>query len=304
MAAGESGRVAAVAAASCGPSRCAASSTCRAAYVRAWRRAAGPARAARPSKVARRAAAPGAAAARRSRVRARDRPARTSRPALLTRRGDAHRRQDGADTNPSDASSASPSAPDSSARECGRDRRRDRDALIRSASGGCVAYSRLIDFVPSPKSMWLICFCACVLRSAEPCGMPAIFFSAPTSPDVCRVNCTADASASHSRCRLTAAWISPAKNWPTKPRTSIAMAMTASGLPPLRSPRPPPNCRNRRPTRPSSRMPLSSPISRTFRRMSPLSTWLNSCPITPCNSSRLSRCSAPPVTVIAASAGE
>ena len=54
----------------------------------------------------------------------------------------------------------------------------------------------------------------------------------------------------------------------------------------------------------STRMPNSVPISRMLSRMSPFTTWLNSCAITPCSSSRLSRSSAPWVTAIAASAGE
>ena len=45
-----------------------------------------------------------------------------------------------------------------------------------------------------------------------------------------------------------------------------------------------------------TRMPNSTPISRMLRRMSPFSTWLNSCAITPCSSSRLSLSSAPRVT--------
>ena len=54
---------------------------------------------------------------------------------------------------------------------------------------------------------------------------------------------------------------------------------------------------------PINRIPASSPMSRMFSRMSPLRMWLNSCPITPCSSSRLSWASAPPVTAMAASAG-
>ncbi len=180
-------------------------------------------------------------------------------------------------------------------------------APIRSSRGGWVAYICDSPRLPSPKSMWLTCRSPCSSASCEPSGSPAIFFNAPASPTVCRVNCTEDASASHSRCRLTAALIRPAKNWPTKPSTMNAIATMTSTLPPLsfddERERPPPNARKRNPTRPSSRMPLSRPISRTFSRMSPLRTWLNSCPITPCSSSRLSRSSAPAVAVIAASAG-
>ncbi len=49
--------------------------------------------------------------------------------------------------------------------------------------------------------------------------------------------------------------------------------------------------------------PNSSPIRRVLSRMSPFSTWLNSCAITPCSSSRLRLTSAPRVTAIAAFAG-
>ena len=59
--------------------------------------------------------------------------------------------------------------------------------------------------------------------------MPPIFFSAPSSPVVCRVNCTAEASASHSRCRDTAALIRFAKNTPMKPSTIIAAAIAKIG---------------------------------------------------------------------------
>ena len=48
-------------------------------------------------------------------------------------------------------------------------------------------------------------------------------------------------------------------------------------------------------------MPNSRPMRRMLRRMSPLTTWLNSCAMTPCSSSRLSRSSAPRVTATAAS---
>ena len=53
---------------------------------------------------------------------------------------------------------------------------------MRSSSGGCVAHSWLTDRLPSPKSMWLICFSLCASRSTDPVGTPAIFFSAPARP--------------------------------------------------------------------------------------------------------------------------
>ncbi len=66
-----------------------------------------------------------------------------------------------------------------------------------------------------------------------------------------------------------------------------------------------------RPPRPTSIMkrpaiaiiinPNSTPISRRFRRMSPLKMWLNSCATTPCSSSRERRVSVPRVTAITAS---
>src|SRR3546814_5599063 len=58
----------------------------------------------------------------------------------------------------------------------------------------------------------------------------------------------------------------------------------------------PPCSISRRPTMPITMIPNSTPISRMFRRMSPLRMWLNSCAITPCSSSRLSFSSAPRVT--------
>ncbi len=62
-------------------------------------------------------------------------------------------------------------------------------------------------FRPSPNSMWLTSS-TLPLRRFDPVGMPPIFFSAPVSPSVWRVYCTADASARYSRCRDTAALIS------------------------------------------------------------------------------------------------
>ena len=50
------------------------------------------------------------------------------------------------------------------------------------------------------------------------------------------------------------------------------------------------------PTEPTNTMPASTPIMRMFRRMSPFRMWLNSWPITPCSSSRLSVASVPRVT--------
>ena len=50
-------------------------------------------------------------------------------------------------------------------------------------------------------------------------------------------------------------------------------------------------------------MPNNTPIMRMLSRMSPLRMWLNSCAMTPCNSSRSSNSSVPRVTAIAASAG-
>ena len=49
--------------------------------------------------------------------------------------------------------------------------------------------------------------------------------------------------------------------------------------------------------------PNSRPMSRVLSRMSPFSTWLNSCATTPCSSSRSRFTSAPRVTAIAALAG-
>ena len=126
-------------------------------------------------------------------------------------------------------------------------------------------------------------------------------------PSLCRVNCTADASARNSLCLETAALIMRAKNIPIAPRIARpSPMMRITGVP-----------RSRRLTRftwkplriiirpisDSARMPNNTPIMRIFRRMSPFRMWLNSCAMTPCNSSRFSSSSVPRVTAIAASPG-
>ena len=84
--------------------------------------------------------------------------------------------------------------------------------------------------------------------------------------------------------------------------TSTASAINTTIItPPLRSPRT--RVAPRSTVRPISAItssPNSRPISRTFRRMSPLRMWLNSCAMTPCSSARFSVVSAPRVTPIAA----
>ncbi len=50
------------------------------------------------------------------------------------------------------------------------------------------------------------------------------------------------------------------------------------------------------PTAPRKTIPASTPIMRMLSDMSPFTTWLNSCPITPCSSSRFSVSSVPRVT--------
>lgn len=85
---------------------------------------------------------------------------------------------------------------------------------MRSSSGGWVANSPRRPS-PSPNSMWLTSSALPRSLSREPASRPAIFFSAPARPWVCRVNCTAEASASRSRVRLTPALISRPKNSPT-----------------------------------------------------------------------------------------
>ncbi len=80
--------------------------------------------------------------------------------------------------------------------------------------------------------------------------------------------------------------------------------ITAIAPPPLRPP--PPRGAWRSTKRPISAItisPNSQPIRRVLRRMSPFSTWLNSCAITPWSSERLSVVSAPRVTAIAAFEG-
>ena len=50
--------------------------------------------------------------------------------------------------------------------------------------------------------------------------------------------------------------------------------------------------------------PARMPTRRRLSAMSPFRMWLNSCPITPCSSSRESFCTVPRVTMITASFGE
>ena len=104
--------------------------------------------------------------------------------------------------------------------------------VIRSASGGCVANRAE---TPLAKNMWE----ASVARGAssrEPAS-PPIFLSAPAIPSGLRVNCTAEASARNSRCRLTAALIRLPIRVPAKP-TAISpspITMIAAVIPPLLS---------------------------------------------------------------------
>src|ERR1700730_10728566 len=79
-------------------------------------------------------------------------------------------------------------------------------ARIRSINGGCVANPNSSLFKPFAKNKWLTSSARCDCNS-EPSVAPPIFLRAPASPEGLRVNCTADASARNSRCRLTAAWI-------------------------------------------------------------------------------------------------
>ena len=171
-------------------------------------------------------------------------------------------------------------------------------AWMRLTSGGCVAYidaSSEVNLKPSPNSMWLT-FSDLAFCSFEPASNPPIFFSAPASPLVWRVNWTADASARNSRCREMAALMRRPKNTPTQPIARSANPRTAALL--------------RRlpliitlPITDSAVIPASTPMSLMLNRISPLTMWLNSCAITPISSSRLSRSSAPWVTHTAASAG-
>jgi len=58
------------------------------------------------------------------------------------------------------------------------------------------------------------------------------------------------------------------------------------------------------PTMDTAKMPPSQPTSRMLSRMSRWNTWLNSCAITPCSSSRESSSMQPRVTPITASFSE
>ena len=111
---------------------------------------------------------------------------------------------------------------------------------IRSLSGGWVANIALKPEVARPKNMWLACG-AFGFLTAEPVTKPPIFLSAPAIPEGCRVNCTAEASARNSRCRLTAALIRLPKNVPAKPMTASPAPIARTGRAPLLSlDRPPP----------------------------------------------------------------
>src|SRR5688500_10720507 len=107
---------------------------------------------------------------------------------------------------------------------------------MRSASGGWVLAMKL--FTPSPKQR-----CATLAASgtfnSEPLALTRFKALATLSP--WRVNCTAAASASSSRCRQTAAWIRRAKKAPIAPiivirtTTTITARISAAALPePLR----------------------------------------------------------------------
>ncbi len=176
---------------------------------------------------------------------------------------------------------------------------------MRSGSGGWVAIHD-DSLRPSPKSMWLTSS-TLPLRTVDPAGRPPIFFSAPARPSVWRVYCTAEASARYSRCRDTAALISRPASTPIQPAMRAASPTSIKGAALLpRSERPParPLPSSTRPTTARPTIPASTPIRRMLRRMSPLTTWLNSCAITPCNSARLSRSRVPRVTATAALAGD
>ena len=88
---------------------------------------------------------------------------------------------------------------------------------MRSARGGWVENNALIpDAMPWPKNMWLASG-AFGCSICEPVSKPPIFFNAPAMPSGLRVNCTADASARNSRCRLTEALMRLPKKVPRKP---------------------------------------------------------------------------------------
>ncbi len=139
-------------------------------------------------------------------------------------------------------------------------------------------------------------------RMAEPAA--PIFLSAPARPTGLRVNWTAEASASTSRWRETAARIIRPKRTPRYPITKSAIPTASITSTPWFF-LPPRECmllrRRIRPANPSARMPKMSPVSWMLRRLSRLRRWLNSCATTPCSSSRVSAWSAPSVTATTAS---
>ena len=132
-----------------------------------------------------------------------------------------------------------------------------------------------------------------------------------------RVNCTDEASASHSRWREIVACRRRPKKTPTEPISHTARPIAAIPRP-IATPELSSLLRRGRvvrstsqPTRATMRpstamqmMPKIVAIRRMLSRMSPLRMCENSWPTTACSSSRLKCSSAPAVTVTDASDGE
>ena len=159
-------------------------------------------------------------------------------------------------------------------------------ARMRSSSGGCVASTpmkRFADAVAKKHMPGIGRVCA--IHSREPISQPPIFCSAPERPAGLRVNCTDEASARNSRWRLTAAWIKRPKKTPMladdQQRNSDESAadFCRGCAAAARMQQNPPDVARQR-------IPKIIPMSRMLSLMSPLRMWLNSWPMTPCNSSR------------------
>ena len=126
-----------------------------------------------------------------------------------------------------------------------------------------------------------------------------------------RVNCTEEASARYSFCLEMADLIRPAMTPPssptrykTRPTNSRPTVLLLLLFVLLRA-----RCETAlriksAPISPIKVMPRNMAMSRMLKRISPFRMWLNSCPITPCSSSRVSWVRAPWVIATTASPGE
>ena len=160
---------------------------------------------------------------------------------------------------------------------------------IRSSSGGCVENKFMNDSrTPLAKKKWLA---SSAFGSSRCEPAPPTFFNALARP-------IGIARELHGR-GISEKFALPAhrgfnqacqKKRRCNPITSKAITKERQRI--LSSPR---VCRRMRPKIARHRIPNTIPMSRRFSRMSPLRIWLNSWPMTPCNSSRVEFSSQPRV---------